>query len=429
MPIGLDFDAVVHLLDIIGNVLMPVAGGLITWSEMREAAREKRIRDFGMISDFSPEDRGEYAEHCLDLYGRLYAEAIARGEMTVRDLVYLNTWVQRPDNDRFMHLNDVEVVISDTKWDRLPPVTRFLPYPNEGYAANKKDFLQGRGLLFNGKLFALERQGGDVNDGTLHITVKNGGYFDFLNTCEYLLYEVVHARKIKRSQPPFSLGAFSPLPHRTRQADVFDLDNRFAGIGINNATLLYNVGLEDGRTENFILMHHRSSKVAEGIGALHVIPAGSYQPVGLQNDSAFNRNMANTVYREFGEELLGIEELYHLGAEELLDMRFEQWPVLLLGMGIEPLNTKIEVLTAMQIDMSVPSSREMFGGAHTLDGLARFFHTNYEGNLILVPLHRANLEQYQRDPRTTPPGKEILSILLDHEGYFAAFRQPAETGV
>jgi|GEM_PF-4350028 len=429
MTFGLDVDTIIHVLDIIGNVLMPVAGGLITWSEMREAAREKRIRNFGMISDFSPEDRGEYAENCLDLYSRYYADAIARGEVVVRDLVYPTAWVQRPGNDRFMQLDKVDVTISGTKWDHLPPVTRFLPYPSEGYAANKKDFLAGRSLLFNGKLFALERHAGDINDGTLRITVKNGGYFDFLNTCEYLLYEVAYARKIKRSQPPFVLGSFSSLPYRTRQADVFDLDNRFAGIGINTATLLYNVELEDGRLENFILMHHRSSKVAEGIGALHVIPAGSYQPVGLQNDSAFNRNMTNTVYREFGEELLGIEELYHLGAEELLDKRFEQWPVLLLGMGIEPLNTKIEVLTAMQIDMSAPSSRQMFGGAYTLDGLVRFFHTNYEGNLILVPLHRANLEQYQRDPRTTPPGKEILSILLDHEGYFARFRQPTEAGV
>ena len=425
MKYGFDFGSIIDVLDIIGNVLMPVAGGLITWSEMRDAWRDKRIRNFGMASDFTPEDRGEYAADCLDIYRRYYADAVMRGEVIIRDLIYPRPWVQRADSDNFMRLEDVEVEISTTRWDKEPPYTWFLPYPREGYAANKKDILSNS-LLFNGKLFALEDWSGDIAQGDLKVTVKNGGYFDFLNTCEYLVYEMAHARRVRRKRPPFDLMSFSPLPNRARQAHILDLSNRFAGIGINNATLLYNVELEDGRRENYILMHHRSGRVAEGIGALHVIPAGSYQPVGLELRSDFNRNMANTVYREFGEELLGIDELFHLGDETLLDDRFRRWEVLFLGMGIEPLNTKIEVLTAMQIDMSDPETRAMFGGKYTLDGLRTFFRTNYEGDLILVPLHGANLRQYQRDPRTTPPGKEILSILLDHEGYFASYRQKAE---
>ena len=421
MPYGGFFEPIIEVLDVIGNVLMPVAGGLITWSEMREAWREKRIRNFGMTSDFSPEDRGEYAEDCLDIYYNYYADAVLRGDVVVRDLIYPRQWVQAADNDNFMHLNRVAVDITDTKWDAPPPFTWFLPYPKEGYAANKKDFLGSRSLLVNGKLFALEGWSGDINRGDLAISVKNGGYFDFLNTCEYLVYEMAYARRIRRAKPPFDLRGPCGLPNRARQADILDLSNRFAGIGINTATLLYNVELEDGTKQNYILMHHRSGRVAEGIGALHVIPAGSYQPVGLELRSPFNRNMANTVYREFGEELLGIDELYHLGDEGILDERFHQWDVLFLGMGIEPLNTKIEVLTAMQIDMDHPGSRAMFGGTHTLEGLRSFFRTNYEGDLIPVPLRAANLHQYQRDPRTTPPGKEILSIILDHESYFAAY--------
>ena len=418
MPLHPFFERIVEISEVLGNVLVPVAGALISYFETKDAWREKRIRDFSNASEFSPEDRGEYAEDCLRLYRKQYAEEIARGEVVVRDLIYPRVWVQRADEDNFMHLKDVKVHISDTKWERHPPFAWFLPYPTDGYASNKKTVQSGKSLLFNGRLFALEGMQGDINRGDLSITVKNGGYFDFLNTCEYLVYEMAHARRVRRRKPTERLHLFSGLYNRCRQADILDLSNRFAGIGINTATLLYNVELEDGSLESFVLIHQRSGRVAEGIGALHVIPAGSYQPVGLEIRTEFNSQMVNTVYREFGEELLGIDEFYHLGDEAVLDPKYRRWDVLFLGMGIEPLNTKIEVLTAMQIDMDDPENRAMFGGNHTLEGLRKFFRTNYEGSLILVPLNGPNLRQYQRDPRTTPPGKEILSILLEHEAFF-----------
>ena len=418
MPYHPFFERIVELADSIGNFIVPIAGGLISFFEMRDAWREKRIRDFNNAGEFSPEDRGEYAENCLEIYRQQYAQEIERGEVVVRDLIYPRVWLQRPDQDDFMLLKDVKVEISDTKWDKHPPTTWFLPYPWDGYVSNKKTVQAGKSLMFNGRLFALEGMHGDASRGDLAVTVKTGGYFDFLNTCEYLVHEMAHARRVRRKRPPKRLHPFCGLYNRHRQADILDLSNRFAGIGINTATLLYNVELEDGTMESFILMHQRSNRVAEGIGALHVIPAGSYQPVGLELKSDFNRQMVNTVYREFGEELLGVKEFYHLGDEDLLDPKYRRWDVLFLGMGIEPLNTKIEVLTAMQIDMDDPDNREMFGGHHTLEGLQKFFHTNYEGSLILVPLNGPNLRQYQRDPRTTPPGKEILSIILEHEAFF-----------
>lgn len=411
-------DRAKELVDLASNVLVPLAGGLISYFEMKDAWREKRIRDFGTVSDFPPEDRGEYAQECLEMYRTRYAEAIERGEVVVRDLIYPRTWVQSADDDSFMRLTDLPVEISNTKWEKHPPFAWFLPYPGDGYAANKKDVQSGKSLLFNGRLFALESVRGDIRNGTLRVTVKNGGYFDFLNTCEYLVYELSYARRIRRKKPTKGLHLFSGLIHRYRQAEILDLSNRFAGIGINTATLLYNVELENGRKENYILMHQRSNRVAEGIGAVHVIPAGSYQPAGLHIHTPFNADMANTVYREFCEELLGIKELYQLGDEAMLDPKYRRWNVLFLGMGIEPLNTKIEVLTAIQIDLDDPENRDMFGGKHTLEELQKFFRTNYEGTLMMVPLNAPNLRQYQRDLRTVPPGKEILSIILEHEAYF-----------
>ncbi len=424
-----DFSMIREILDMITSVILPIAGGVVTYSEVREARIEKRTRNFRMANEVTPEDRGTYAEHSLDLYREYYADQIRKGEVVVRHLVYRPAWVQQPGNNDFMTLNAMPVTVGETHWEKAPPAPRFLPYPKEGFAQNKKYQLGGKTLLFNGKLYALESFTGDINKGDLAVTVKNGGYFDLLDTCEYLVYEMSYARKIRRKKPPYNIkkpAFLSVLPNRTRQADVFDLDNRFAGIGVNNATILYNVSMpQDPRDPDspmvkrpILLLHHRSGQVAEGIGSIHVVPAGSYQPVGVDIRSPFNVQMANTVYREFGEELLNIDEFSHLGDEEVLEEQYKQWQVILLGMGFEPLNTKVEVLTAMKIDMDQPGNRKLFGNQHTLEGLKAFFSNNYEGTLTLVPMDKKTLHQYQTDPRMTQSGKEILTIMLEHLAYF-----------
>lgn len=418
-------------LNMLNDLIIPVVGFVITWSEVREARKEKRIRDFSKAGELLPEERGELADRLLKLYRRQYEEAIRRGEMTVRELIYPTQWIQPAGSDDFLLLRDLPVEISAAKWSAPPPHSRCLPYPKEGYASNRKTYSNGA-LLFNGPLFALKSFSGTLSDHSLAVTAWTAGYFDFLDTCEYLVFETAYQHKVRREAMPEKLSRFCGLPRRWRQRDLLELSNRFAGIGVNNATILHNVEVSDywggNRKESFLLLHHRSGKVAECFGAISVIPAGSYQPAGVEVRSAFNLNMANTVYREFGEELLGVDEFSHLGNEQMLDPRYCRWPVLLLGMGFEPVNTKIEVMSAMQIDMADPETRQLFGGQYTLEGLRSFFHTNYEGNLTLVPFKEHMLRQYRQDPRTTPVGKEILAILLEHLEFFSRGQEAPDSG-
>lgn len=415
-----------EVLSLISDIVIPVAGSAITYYQVREARQEKRGRNFVISTEITPEDRGEYAEYCLDLYRRQYASQIRQGAMVVRHLVYPPSWIQPKEKSDFFPLRKVPVTISETFWTAKPPRAGFLPYSREGYTYNKKQLMSNKSLMFNGKLFALEAVTGSLDQGTLAITVKNGGYFDFLDSCEYLVYELSHARKIRRKKPPYHLGLFSPLPCRSRQAELMDLDNRFAGIGVNTATILQNVDSpvdaddpqSPRRKTTYLLLHQRSGKVSEGQGAIHVIPAGSYQPVGPQLRSPFNQDLSNTVYREFGEELLNVDEFSHLGEEGVLEDKYRRWEVLFLGLGFEPVNTKVEVLTAMKVDVDLPENRRLFSGAYTLEGLKSYFQTNYEGSLILSPLTESNLLQYQRDSRTTQSCKEILTIMLEHLDYF-----------
>ncbi len=419
----MDFDVsfLKDAFDVLNSMIIPAVGFVITWSEVRDARKEKRIRDFAKAGEISPEDRNDYVQQALGIYRRQYEKEIARGELVVRDLIYPKEWVQPRDSDRFMRLNDLPVVISPQKWKQPPPVSRYLPYMKEGFASNRKTFSSGA-LLFNGPLFALKSTSGSVGKGDFAATVHTAGYFDFLDTCEYLAYEMSYLDKVKRRKKPYRAGRFSGLPQRTRQRELRNLSNRFCGIGVNNATILYNVEQTTAWgapvKSDFLLLHQRSGKVAECFGAISTIPAGSYQPVGLNLDTDFNRNIANTVYREFGEELLGIDEFSHLGDEMVLEEKYRRWDVLLLGFGFEPLNTKIEVMTAMKIDMDDPANRELFGGAYTLTGLKEFFKTNYEGNLLMIPFGEHPILQYHRDPRTTPVARETLSILLEHLPFF-----------
>ena len=118
---GFDFSALREVLDVITSVILPIAGGVVTYSEVREARIEKRTRNFRMANEVSPEDRGTYAEHSLDLYREYYADRIRRGEVTVRHLVYRPEWVQKPCNDAFMTLNEMPVTVSQTYWETPPP--------------------------------------------------------------------------------------------------------------------------------------------------------------------------------------------------------------------------------------------------------------------------------------------------------------------
>ena len=118
------YDRIMAVFDVLNSVVIPVAGAVITWSELRDARREKRIRDFGKAGEVSPEERGEYVQQALELYSRYYAAEIARGEMVVRHLIYPAQWVQSAESDRFMRLSDLPVDITGTRWEEPPPRDR-----------------------------------------------------------------------------------------------------------------------------------------------------------------------------------------------------------------------------------------------------------------------------------------------------------------
>ena len=445
------------ILDFITSAIIPIAGAVITYRQVSEEAMDKKIRNFRMLGEQSPTDRNSYAKKCVELYRKQYKKGLGGrnySDMVFNNLIYMKSWLGWDEriND-FVSLDKVKVnlnfrtnheeedqnnvynTIVNDAWDKTPPRAKFLPYPKDGYALNLKYAADKNVNLYNGALFALENVDGNVlhcetadsvraqYEKPFTLNVKIGGYFDFLNTCECLLNEVYSTCEIKHKPFPKFLPKLhftSSLPCRAKVRDIFDFSNRFAGIGINSATIFHNLCDEKGEKKSYILLHNRTKNVVEGRGAVHVVPAGSYQPIvglGAENQASINTDMKNTVYSEFAQELLGRKEITYLNVESYKTDHNLNWDIQFLGTGIEPLNTKCEVLTSIIIDMNLHDNVQFFG-TNTLKGLTQFFKACEEGTLLIEELSRSTLTKYLNDPRMTPAGKEIMSIMLKHEDYF-----------
>lgn len=147
--------------------------------------------------------------------------------------------------------------------------------------------------------------------------------------------------------------------------EVFNFTDRSVGVGINTLTIM----AYRKRSSMFLLHKRRSqgSNIAEAEGQLHVIPAGTFQPL-CQNTKEFRSiefSMQRNQMRETGEELLGKEELirksvmhdpdypYDVDSElKKLKRMYDQKYVssYLLGSAIDLLTLKCEVMTLQIID-------------------------------------------------------------------------------
>ena len=141
--------------------------------------------------------------------------------------------------------------------------------------------------------------------------------------------------------------------------------------------------MKDGDSYRDVMLYHlRSDKVSEAMNTMSMVPAGGLTFDTSKQDIAFylgnRRNKASlpkvkdneafwyTVIREFEEEVLGRSELEcserfvvpSCYREPFVSVRF-------LGMGLDPLNIKMEGMLAMDIDLR-----------HVIDGDGKILKKN-----------------------------------------------------
>ena len=420
------------------QVVLAVVATVIAVNQRREQKYDMRCDDLKKTVSNLNSERYSFYLSAAHYYDELFEED-AKGEKKYSDasfvdVLYKNEWMTQ--NDRFLPLGDVVINIPEPitdkdgdidptadVWDRTKnPEAKFLPDRNDGYADNAKYHcgINLRNLpLYGLKDFRRIRNADGITE-KIEIDVKKGYYFDFYDTCEVMSAEIAYYRRIKKVREP-ERGI---LPIRD-SIEPFDLTNRFAGIGIITLTILEDVET-DGKLKNYFLCHKRTQRVAEGTGSYHAVPAGSFQPAAVEFPKQVDpndRNLKSTVIREFGEELLANDEFENLYNSSILAELILPEPVF-VGIGLDPLNLKTELMACMVINVQEDSRKEVsvFRGETTYEGISKIIQKSYEGEVTLKELKPNMMCQFIDNPMSIPAFSRLLRTVLENDLDISRFK-------
>lgn len=242
-----------------------------------------------------------------------------------------------------------------------------------------------------------------IESGLLAFSFYLSSYFRYVNCCEALSWELARnyhklpadiKRRELESIPDYakrilanSSSVNAPLNGllvKRREIDPFDFAKRSVGVGINTICVL----AYPNRT--VFLLHKRGSGsrlLGEAIGQTHVIPAGTFQPLCVDNSSdakAFEFSFEHNVMREFAEELLDKETLIRHWAPECHpsdiykrdnDLRklkdlFDQGYVkqYFLGCGLDLVTLKLEIMSLVLVRMDKYQAENLWIGGSKIEG-------------------------------------------------------------
>jgi hypothetical protein len=421
---------IVNVLAIITG-LITILGGLYSYFSHRKDEIEKKNKAFEDCWTNLSFNRNEFYKEALELYKK---EAEYFSKKGVRDIDFGNNLITREkwlpkildssgDFIGFVKLKDVNVDLVKRDIGPVKNNPKWLIDKKKGFAENINilTIKLHKRRMTNGKAYRLISYDFDKINMKVDLKVAESEYFLFQNTCEILSFEMVYAMVVKNQKQL----QFKSLPLRKKVKYIFDFENRYVGIGICTLTIFKNLSSEnDQNSKGGFLLHERSrdANVTQAMGTIHVVPAGEYQPQGMSFDNfkTVDRFLCNNVMREFGEELLNIPEFTKLNNNNLLTENFIVNNILknvindkrnselyFLGIGIDALNTKCEVLTCLVIDMKEIPEIDMNTFIHNSEGVPK-----------LHPFKKDYISQYMNDDSVLASAREILKIVHENFEYF-----------
>lgn len=203
--------------------------------------------------------------------------------------------------------------------------------------------------LFNGRIY--RPLSITVRASQVQITCTLGRYFDYLDTSEVLAFETRTGRAERALKGKYRLGLGNP----------FDLQNRVASLGVDTLTVRV-----DNHSSSFILHQRDSERITHNSNLLGTAPAGEFAPSDVTHE-ALRRDLDlwHNIMREYAEEFLGLEEAQGRGGSWIdyeNDHPYKQLNegkragkirVKVLGVGLDPLTWKPELLTVCLIDADI----------------------------------------------------------------------------
>lgn len=256
-----------------------------------------------------------------------------------------------------------------------------------------------------------------VEPGETAWTIRVGKthYFDMLNTCEAVGFEFSAADLDRRTGHEKATAIPRMGPGRQEAGGPFQLDRRCIVPGINTLTIR-----SDGLDAGFFM--HRRDLVATAMGTNHVVPAGEFQPAGIDPTGfAEDADIWRTIVRESAEELLGHPDAGG-GSGATIDYDHDEpyssinkarqtggCRAYFLGLGIDPLSLKAEVLTVCVFKADVFD--RIFRKS-----LIKMKSKNAEGTLLTGRDYRGNpfdldhVRKFTSDTETLPAGTACLAL-------------------
>lgn len=262
-------------------------------------------------------------------------------------------------------------------------------------------------------------------------------YFDYINCGELLALELIRelhfisdADKLRIMDPDPTSAATqdlykaldSRLKLRAMLGDWFVTRRRPSLAGVNMLTIFRD---PESGLATFPMMK-RSTLAGSAAGTVHVIPAGEFQPTSdALPDWEKHCTLWQTILRETAEEILNhpeaeshakqMEELALLEpiSSMLRLIRSGKWKTYFMGIGLDPLTLKPEILVVSVIDA------QAFRSAFTEylpEG--RLPREDSEGDIHRAgsgwgsPLTAKNLRTYRDDPNALPAASGCIELFL-----------------
>jgi hypothetical protein len=426
--------------------ILTIIGSWISIRKGRHDAKDKRIKDFALAHKSVAKGRDFYTGIMKDVYrtdddvgGYLLVRSDWEqdklrdlGELRIESKGCSNS--SRPQSDVELKQDpfcpnrrsslDAEDMVNLNSF-RWPP----LPDRKIGYAENARMYLDR--MLFDGPTYRVT----DIcaKGGEMVIDVCRSDYYAYYDTCEYLLYLAVYSinkkfrvaakecRRVRRINGHVTdFAAYEKRPQMTsddcrkdakachyrdsvyRLKDPFDLRTRSVGIGCDTLTVIKTT---DGKF--FFLALRRSDKVVEAINMVSSTPAGRLiYEAGGKGSELIKKN----ILRQFEEEVLGVSEVGNVKEYDSLRVNRTGIKFKLLGMGLDPLTTKLELLTCMIIDCG---RSDLFGSnVKTKEDISKMIKKSHKGETGVFEFKEDNLRLHMNNERSMPLFREMMKYAL-----------------
>lgn len=369
------------LLTLIG-LLLTIMSTIIAFIDIENVLRNKRIENFQLINNLMANNYHKVANYVVkEICGNSNNSMILIPEweqVSPKKLLTLSNVILHWDveckkisKNRLMY-----------KWLEFK-----LPYRNRKYEENMS-------LIFGSKFNNLPiyvLKGMDLSSDKVDIFVGKDEYFSFIN--KNLLLGYNSACKCSRK--------------KKIKIDPFDYCSRASTIGLVTLIIVKNVNIDEKKTKDFFVLHKRSDNVAECKNLYSAIPGGTVQPAFFSSNNDVPESLEKTFLREFGEEILGIQEFAELSSIEELDQSLFKTNIEenlhFLGMAINPVNLYLELMTSITIDAENKPKDALFEIKENEESV---------GTLIWEEFTKEKVSYYSHSQIATPALNQIMKIIL-----------------